>query len=88
MSALGCARSVAPTDSRILCEVAEHTRTCPYCGTAYQLPPDYVSGKNLAFQTVHPNDRNTRRPTGQVIIMVANVRVHECWHKVPPAAQR
>jgi len=69
--------------SRTLGEVAAHLRTCPYCGAAYELPPAYVSGENLAFQTVHPMDRETRRPTGQVIIVVANVRVHECWHDKP-----
>jgi len=67
--------------------MTEHTKTCLSCGTAYELPPDYVSGRNLAFQTVHPRDRDTRRPTGQVIIIVANVRVHECWPGVPPEVQ-
>ena len=58
------------------------TKTCSYCRAIYELPPDYISGENLAFQTVHPKDRETRQPTGQVIIIVANVRVHECWRDV------
>lgn len=58
--------------------VAEPTKTCSYCGEVYELPPDYVSGKNRTFQTVHPMDRKTRLPTGEVIIIVAGVRVHEC----------
>ncbi len=64
---------------RTLDEVAELTKTCPYCGSVYELPPEYVSGKDRSFQTVHPTDRKTRRPTGQVITIVANLRVHECW---------
>lgn len=67
--------------------MTETTKTCPFCGDTYELPPDYISGENLAFQTVHPKDRDTRLPTGQVIIVVANVRVHECWRGGPPASQ-
>ena len=59
--------------------MTETTKTCSYCGAIYELPPDYISGKNLAFQTVHPKDRETRLPSGQVIVIVAGVRVHECW---------
>jgi hypothetical protein len=66
--------------------MTEATKTCPYCGSSYELPPAYISGENLSFQTVHPMDRKTRLPTGQVIITVANVRVHECWHE-PPESQ-
>ena len=64
--------------------VMDSKKTCMYCGATYELPPDYVSGKNRAFQTVHPRDRATRLPSGQVIIIVAGEKVHECWWALPP----
>ena len=64
--------------------VMETKKMCLYCGAMYELPPDYVSGKNRSFQTVHPRDRATRLPSGQVTIIIAGVPVHECWWAVPP----
>ena len=66
------------TGRRNLGKVTETTKTCSNCGSVYELPADYVSGMNRTYQTVLPMDRKTRLPTGQVIIIVAGVRVHEC----------
>ena len=76
-------RRHAAVVSRNLGAVTELTKTCSHCGSTYELPPDYVSGANRTFQTVHPMDRKTRRLTGQVIIIVAGVHVHECWQEPP-----
>jgi hypothetical protein len=62
--------------------------TGPISVATYELPPDYISGENQTVQTVHPKASGLAgRPTGQVIIIVAGVPVHECWRVVPPVAQ-
>jgi hypothetical protein len=67
--------------------VTERTNTCSYCGEAYELPPEYVSGENKGASSFsHPKDPATGRYTGQIITSVAGVRVHECWRHVPQNA--
>jgi hypothetical protein len=48
----------------------------------YEIPPEYISGRRHIRHTVHPKDPDTRHTTGQIITILANVRVHECRRDV------
>lgn len=60
--------------SHTLDAVTETTKTCIYCGSTFEMP----EGSSIC--AISRKDPVTKRPTGERIIMVNGIRVHECWH--------
>ncbi|MGO8723719.1 MAG: hypothetical protein ACLQRM_13460 [Acidimicrobiales bacterium] len=54
--------------------MTETTKTCIFCGGTFEMP------EGAPITTISGKDPVTRLLTGEVIIMVNGIRVHECWH--------